>query len=238
MGAFKPASSPGRYGQQIAHVDNVSRLQKVHTRDRNDQVEYNKQIADAHREYSKSFTAGIGTATASRENAFKFEDYFHQIDQKFKLQGIEDAHASAVRNSQLQQQQTNKEANQLVNLVNKTLNTGVDIYKRVEKAKEIQKDNDASAIASQYSTQKEFFEFRRLGRQYLDGEMEQDAFEAAAKAAGRSPESILNLAGVSEGVFTLSLHKTVSNNINNLDRIINTDDAVVPGTGRPVHKMN
>ena len=232
MGAFKPASSPGRYGQQIAHVDNVSRLQKVHTRDRNDQVEYNKQIADAHREYSKSFTAGIGTETASRENAFKFEDYFHQIDQKFKLQGIEDAHASAVRNSQLQQQQTNKEANQLVNLVNKTLNTGVDIYKRVEKAKEIQKDNDASSVASQYSTTKDIVESRRLGTQYLAGEMKQDAFEAEAERLGRPPESILKLAGVSEGVYTLALQKTISRNINNLDRFINTDDTIVPGTGK------
>ena len=140
MSTFKGASSPGRYGQQVAHVDNVSRLQKAQTRDRDDQVRNNKQIADAHRKYSQSFTAGIGIESASRQNALQFEDYFHQIDQKFKLQGIEDAHASAVRNSQLQQQQTNNEVNQIVNLVNKTLDTGVDVYKNVEKAKETQKD--------------------------------------------------------------------------------------------------
>ena len=228
MGQFKPASSPGRFAG-APQVDNVTRLLKKQTKDRNDQVNYNKQLADTHREYAKSFAVGIGVEAQSRQNALQFEDYFKAIDQKFQLQGIENAQQSAIRNAEQNMEQVNKDTAAVVNLVNKTLDTGVDIYKRLEEKKEKQRANDAASLSMQYPNTVKMFESRKIGLAFLDGQMTQDELQAQALRAGTSPESILAAAHASDGVFTLAALHKVGTDINNLPSMIGIDPDPIAG---------
>ena len=77
--AYKSASRPGAYNQAIAHVDNVSRLQKGQDKERNAQIAHNKQLADRNRAHAKSFDFGIEVEGAARSNAIKFDEYVRAV---------------------------------------------------------------------------------------------------------------------------------------------------------------
>ena len=206
MGAFKPASRPGSYGQQVAHVDNVSRLQKKQTRDRNDQINHNKQLADNHRAYNQSFDFGIQVEGKSRQLALAFDDYYREINQKNELQGIQNAHDSAIRNAELQQAQVNKDTDALVSLVGKTLDTGFEIYKQRDAAIVKSQTNALeSARITMGPSMTQLAEIRGIEGSLLDDENTTDATLQKYRDAGWTNDQLRAVIGARQSVYDLSV---------------------------------
>jgi len=227
------ASRPGSYNQAIAHVDNVSRLREGQNKERNAQIAYNKQLADTHRAAAQSFDAGIGIEGQARTNAIQFEDYFKKIDQDFQMQAFKQAYDSSVRNAEQRVEQVNRETKETVAFVNRVLDTGVDIYKKVEEGKETQLKNDAAYISTQFQTTEQLANGRRINQAFISGEIDNDQMIAQALAAGLAPEAVLKLPNASSGAYTLAYRNLAQNNINNLPDVIssNTTD-IIAGIGK------
>lgn len=226
------ASRPGSYNQAIAHVDNVSRLREGQNKERNAQIAYNKQLADTHRAAAQSFDAGIRVEAQARTNALQFEDYFKKIDQDFQMQAFKQAHDSSVRNANQRVDQVNRETKETVAFVNRVLDTGVDIYKKVQEGQETQLKNDAAYISTQFQTTEQLVNGTRINQAFISGEIDNDQMIAQSLAAGLAPEAVLKLPDASSGAYTLAYRNLAQNNINNLGDILagNTTD-IIPGIG-------
>ena len=206
MGAFKPASRPGSYGQQVAHVDNVSRLRKKQERDRNDQIKHNKQLADNHRAYNQSVDFGVEVEGKSREIALAFDDYYREINQQNELQGIQNAHASAIRNAELEQAQVNKDTDALVSLVGKTLDTGFEVYKQREAAIVKSQTNALeSAVITMGPSMTDLAEIRGIEGSLLDDENTTDATLQKYRDAGWTNDQLRAVIGARQSVYDLSV---------------------------------
>ena len=225
MGAFKPASRPGSYGQQVAHVDNVSRLRKKQERDRNDQIKHNKQLADNHRAYNQSVDFGVEVEGKSREIALAFDDYYREINQQNELQGIQNAHASAIRNAELEQAQVNKDTDALVSLVGKTLDTGFEIYKQREAAIVKSQTNALeSARITMGPSMTQLAEIRGIEGSLLDDENTTDATLQKYRDLGWTNDQLRAVIGARQSVYDLSV-------LNQARRAVSESSIHMFGTG-------
>ena len=227
------ASSPGSYNQAIAHVDNTSRLREGQNKKRNAQIAYNKQLADTHRAAAQSFDAGIQVEAQARGIAHDFEDYFKKIDQEFQMKAFDQARESSIRNADQRVEEVNRKTQETVNFVNRVLDTGVDVYKKVQEGQETQRKTEAAYIATQFQTTEQLTNSTKLKNAFISGEIDQDEFNAQAKAAGIAPEVILKLPNVSSGAYTLAYRNLAQNDINNMGDVIagNTTDEIA-GIGK------
>ena len=203
---FKPASRPGAYNQAIAPVDRTSKVKATNERDRNRQIAHNKKVADTHREYAKSFDFGIGVENQARSNALAFEDLVRREDQKFQMQAIQDAQQSAIRNADQKVAQVNRDTDQLVNMVHKTVGTGVGIYEAREKAITKQQGNDLQAIKIRTGiSTEELNTVRKLELGLVRDAGYTDATIEALEAKGLSRADMASIIGTRTDVFDLSI---------------------------------
>ena len=135
------------YNQAIAHVNNTDQLLAQQQKERNAEIEHEKQLAATHRNYAQSFDKGIGDANKSRDIAIAFDNSFRKVNFDLEMQSIKAAHDSAVRNATQAAQGKINQTQQIVNLVTQTLDTGVQIAQNVETGRQKQIAQDAKTFS-------------------------------------------------------------------------------------------
>tara|TARA_B100000287_G_scaffold330746_1_gene315475 strand:- start:1349 stop:4429 length:3081 start_codon:yes stop_codon:yes gene_type:complete len=206
MAQFKPASRPGSYQPLVAPVDRTSSLARKQQKERDAQVLHNKQLADTHRAFRQSVVQGHGVESTARENALKFDRYFRDVNTKFELQAIEAAQQSALRNAEQKQQQVNTETDQLVSLVQNTLQTGHNIYKQREAA--IVKSQQAAidnTILTMGTSIQQAGEIRGIEAAALADENTNDATIRKYLDLGYTRDQLRSIIGARQSVYDLSL---------------------------------
>ena len=140
------------YNQAIAHVNNTNQLLAQQQKERNAEIEHEKQLAATHRNYAQSFDKGIAVAGKSRDIAIAFDNSFRKVNFDLEMQSIKAAHDSAVRNATQAAQGKINQTQQIVNLVTQTLDTGVQIAQNIETGRQKQIAQDAQTFSLQHGT--------------------------------------------------------------------------------------
>ena len=140
------------YNQAIAHVNNTDQLLAQQQKERNAEIEHEKQLAATHRNYAQSFDKGIAVAGKSRDIAIAFDNSFRKVNFDLEMQSIKAAHDSAVRNATQAAQGKINQTQQIVNLVTQTLDTGVQIAQNIETGRQKQIAQDAQTFSLQHGT--------------------------------------------------------------------------------------
>jgi len=230
MAQFKSASRPGAYNQAIGHVDRASSLAKKQEKERAAQVQHNKQLADTHRAYRQSVVQGHGVEATARENALRFDRYFRDVNTKFEMQAIEAAQQSALRNAEQKQQQVNTETDQLVSLVQNTLQTGYDVYKQRDAA--IVKSQTAAldnTMLTMGTSIQQAGEIRGIESAALADENTNDATIRKYLDLGYTRDQLKSIIGARQSVYDLSLLNQTRRSVANSQYYMFDDDVQIAG---------
>ena len=167
------------YNQAIAHVNNTDQLLAQQQKERNAEIEHEKQLAATHRNYAQSYSDGLVVEGKARDIAIQFDHSFRKVNYELELQGIQAAHDSAIRNATQAAQGKAKQTQQVVNFVTQTLDTGVQIAKNIETGRQKQIETDAAAFNRKYKPGMEFL--ANLNQINLAFDIENSEQDSAAK---------------------------------------------------------
>ena len=206
------------YNQAIAHVNNTDQLLAQQQKERNAEIEHEKQLAATHRAYAQSFDQGIGVANKSREIAIAFDNSFRKVNFDLEMRSIKAAHDSAVRNATQAAQGKAKQTQQVVNFVTQTLDTGVQIAQNIETGRQKQIAQDAQTFALEHGTVslQAKAEIKKINLDLLNDDKRQAALTDIAARTGTPVLALQRYIELSPQVQTAVAHLSLTAELQNI----------------------